>query len=220
MLGYLHPGVLFKNFNSCSLAHSHLLLTHNPARSTLWFPHFVVLSLHAWSCTWSARLLALQMCLLYILWKCHVRAPLRNKFCAAKGDSIFSFCHVCSGPIFIGYAWKPELALGSETKMRRGRFVFLFFFPGRHLFAETDLPDLAIGLILLALSLLVLCSCLVMIVKLLNSVLKGQVASVIKKTINTGNYLLPLKLVLSNSKDTGYICWHLPFCYCRTVSRK
>jgi len=47
---------------------------------------------------------------------------------------------------------------------------------------------------------------LVMIVKLLNSVLKGQVASVIKKTINTGNYLLPLKLVLSNSKDTGYIC--------------
>lgn len=55
----------------------------------------------------------------------------------------------------------------------------------RHLFAETDLPDLAIGLILLALSLLVLCSCLVMIVKLLNSVLKGQVASVIKKTINT-----------------------------------
>jgi len=96
--------------------------------------------------------------------------------------------------------------LGSETKMRRRRFVFLFFFPGRHLFAETDLPDLAIGLILLALSLLVLCSCLVMIVKLLNSVLKGQVASVIKKTINTGNYLLPLKLVLSNSKDTGYIC--------------
>ncbi|GAB0188240.1 sodium-dependent phosphate transport protein 2B [Grus japonensis] len=59
----------------------------------------------------------------------------------------------------------------------------------RHLFAEADLPDLAIGLILLALSLLVLCSCLVMIVKLLNSVLKGQVASVIKKTINTGDPL-------------------------------
>ncbi|KAJ7396455.1 hypothetical protein BTVI_145274 [Pitangus sulphuratus] len=55
----------------------------------------------------------------------------------------------------------------------------------QHLFANSDLPDLAIGLILLALSLLVLCSCLIMIVKLLNSVLKGQVASVIKKTINT-----------------------------------
>uniref|UniRef100_A0A803W329 Sodium-dependent phosphate transport protein 2B n=1 Tax=Ficedula albicollis TaxID=59894 RepID=A0A803W329_FICAL len=56
----------------------------------------------------------------------------------------------------------------------------------QHIFVNSDLPDLAIGLILLALSLLVLCSCLIMIVKLLNSVLKGQVASVIKKTINTG----------------------------------
>ncbi|KAF4788272.1 Sodium-dependent phosphate transport protein 2B [Turdus rufiventris] len=55
----------------------------------------------------------------------------------------------------------------------------------QHIFVNSDLPDLAIGLILLALSLLVLCSCLIMIVKLLNSVLKGQVASVIKKTINT-----------------------------------
>ncbi|NXY84257.1 NPT2B protein, partial [Alcedo cyanopectus] len=55
----------------------------------------------------------------------------------------------------------------------------------KHLFVDADLPDLGIGLILLALSLLVLCSCLVMIVKLLNSVLKGQVASIIKKTINT-----------------------------------
>ncbi|NWS93972.1 NPT2B protein, partial [Mionectes macconnelli] len=55
----------------------------------------------------------------------------------------------------------------------------------QHLFANSDLPDLAIGLILLALSLFVLCSCLIMIVKLLNSVLKGQVASIIKKTINT-----------------------------------
>ncbi|NXU74199.1 NPT2B protein, partial [Oreotrochilus melanogaster] len=54
-----------------------------------------------------------------------------------------------------------------------------------HIFVDSDLPDLAIGLILLALSLLVLCSCLVAIVKLLNSVLKGQVASIIKKTINT-----------------------------------
>lgn len=88
-----------------------------------------------------------------------------------------------------------------------------FFFSGRHLFAEADLPDLAIGLILLALSLLVLCSCLVMIVKLLNSVLKGQVASVIKKTINTGNYLLFLKIALRNSKDVRHIYRHLLFSY-------
>ncbi|XP_076840295.1 solute carrier family 34 member 2b [Brachyhypopomus gauderio] len=54
-----------------------------------------------------------------------------------------------------------------------------------HLFAWTDLPDLAVGLILLALSLLVLCTCLILIVKLLNSMLKGQVAVVIKKVLNT-----------------------------------
>ncbi|XP_069833590.1 sodium-dependent phosphate transport protein 2B isoform X1 [Dendropsophus ebraccatus] len=54
-----------------------------------------------------------------------------------------------------------------------------------HIFATTDLPDLAVGLILLALSLLVLCLCLILIVKLLNSMLKGQVSVVIKKIINT-----------------------------------
>ncbi|KAL8207561.1 UNVERIFIED_CONTAM: hypothetical protein K2H54_058953 [Gekko kuhli] len=54
-----------------------------------------------------------------------------------------------------------------------------------HIFAGTSLYDTAVGIILLALSLLVLCTCLVLIVKLLNSVLKGQVASVIKKTLNT-----------------------------------
>lgn len=57
---------------------------------------------------------------------------------------------------------------------------------GKHLFVNVNLPDLAVGLILLALSLLVLCSCLVLIVKLLNSMLKGQVAAVIKKILNTG----------------------------------
>lgn len=42
------------------------------------------------------------------------------------------------------------------------------------------------GLILLALSLLVLCTCLILIVKLLNSMLRGQVAVAIKKVLNTG----------------------------------
>ncbi|KAM8940257.1 sodium-dependent phosphate transport protein 2B [Pelodytes ibericus] len=54
-----------------------------------------------------------------------------------------------------------------------------------HLFANTTLPDLAVGLILLALSLFVLCVCLILIVKLLNSMLQGQVSVVIKKIINT-----------------------------------
>ncbi|XP_075958315.1 sodium-dependent phosphate transport protein 2A-like [Anarhichas minor] len=55
----------------------------------------------------------------------------------------------------------------------------------RHLFVDCSLSDLAIGLVLLACSLLVLCSCLMLLVKLLNSLLKGQVASVINKVVNT-----------------------------------
>ncbi|XP_062856835.1 sodium-dependent phosphate transport protein 2A [Trichomycterus rosablanca] len=54
-----------------------------------------------------------------------------------------------------------------------------------HLFANTDLSDLSVGLILLATSLVVLCSCLILIVKVLNSVLKGQVARIIQMVINT-----------------------------------
>ncbi|XP_040907431.1 sodium-dependent phosphate transport protein 2A-like [Toxotes jaculatrix] len=55
----------------------------------------------------------------------------------------------------------------------------------RHLFVDCSLSDLAIGLILLACSLLVLCSCLILLVKRLNSLLKGQVAGAINKVINT-----------------------------------
>ncbi|XP_040822259.1 sodium-dependent phosphate transport protein 2B [Ochotona curzoniae] len=55
----------------------------------------------------------------------------------------------------------------------------------QHIFVNFGLPDSAVGSILLIISLMVLCGCLIMIVKLLGSVLKGQVAVVIKKTINT-----------------------------------
>ncbi|XP_076595292.1 sodium-dependent phosphate transport protein 2A [Chaetodon auriga] len=55
----------------------------------------------------------------------------------------------------------------------------------RHLFVSTELSDLSVGLILLAGSMAVLCTCLLLLVKLLNSLLKGQVAKVIHKAINT-----------------------------------
>ncbi|XP_051275547.1 sodium-dependent phosphate transport protein 2A isoform X2 [Dicentrarchus labrax] len=55
----------------------------------------------------------------------------------------------------------------------------------RHLFVSTELSDLTVGLILLAGSMAVLCTCLLLLVKLLNSLLKGQVAKVIHKVINT-----------------------------------
>ncbi|XP_045652661.1 sodium-dependent phosphate transport protein 2A isoform X3 [Ursus americanus] len=54
-----------------------------------------------------------------------------------------------------------------------------------HIFVDTGLPDLAVGLILLAGSLVLLCTCLILLVKMLNSLLKGQVAKVIQKVINT-----------------------------------
>ncbi|KAM6999730.1 sodium-dependent phosphate transport protein 2A [Tautogolabrus adspersus] len=55
----------------------------------------------------------------------------------------------------------------------------------RHLFVSTGLSDLSVGLILLLCSMAVLCTCLLLLVKLLNSLLKGQVANVIHKVINT-----------------------------------
>ncbi|XP_067314185.1 sodium-dependent phosphate transport protein 2A [Pseudorasbora parva] len=55
----------------------------------------------------------------------------------------------------------------------------------QHLFVDSGLSDLAVGLILLAGSLMVLCSCLLLLVKVLNSTLKGQVAKVIEGVINT-----------------------------------
>uniref|UniRef100_A0A665VF10 Sodium-dependent phosphate transport protein 2A n=1 Tax=Echeneis naucrates TaxID=173247 RepID=A0A665VF10_ECHNA len=64
-------------------------------------------------------------------------------------------------------------------------YIFLCPASGRHIFVDCALSDLAIGLILLACSLLVLCSCLILLVKLLNSLLRGQLASVINKVINT-----------------------------------
>nr|DBA21225.1 TPA: hypothetical protein GDO54_017903 [Pyxicephalus adspersus] len=53
-----------------------------------------------------------------------------------------------------------------------------------HIFSHVNLPDIAVGFILLTAALLVLCTCLILIVKILNSVLKGQIAQVIKKIIN------------------------------------
>lgn len=62
---------------------------------------------------------------------------------------------------------------------------------GQHIFVNSNLQDLFVGIILLVISLLVLCGCLIMIVKVLGSVLEGQVAAVIKKTINTGGCPAP-----------------------------
>ncbi|XP_043985740.1 solute carrier family 34 member 2b [Gambusia affinis] len=87
---------------------------------------------------------------------------------------------------------------GNQTWTEKNETLTNYLERCKHIFAYAELPDLAIGLILLALSLLVLCTCLILIVKLLNSMLKGQVAVVIKKVLNT-DFPFPFGWV------TGYI---------------
>ncbi|TKC51685.1 hypothetical protein EI555_013255, partial [Monodon monoceros] len=58
--------------------------------------------------------------------------------------------------------------------------------PGRHLFEGTALADLAVGFILLAASLLMLCACLALIVKLLSSTLRGRVGQAVSTVVNAG----------------------------------
>lgn len=53
-----------------------------------------------------------------------------------------------------------------------------------YLFANTSLSDSAVGAIMLIISLAILCICLVLIVKTLHALLKGQIAVVIRKTFN------------------------------------
>ncbi|XP_057371629.1 sodium-dependent phosphate transport protein 2B-like [Daphnia carinata] len=55
---------------------------------------------------------------------------------------------------------------------------------GEFLFEDTGMEDWAVGLILLAISLIILCSCLIFLVKILNSMMQGHIANVIKRVIN------------------------------------
>ena len=54
----------------------------------------------------------------------------------------------------------------------------------KFLFAGTTLSDTEVGIILLVLSIVLLCICLISIVKILHSMLRGQLAKIIKKTVN------------------------------------
>lgn len=56
--------------------------------------------------------------------------------------------------------------------------------PCKFLFHDTGMKDSLVGVILLILSIALLCFCLVCIVKLLHSMLRGNLALVVKKTIN------------------------------------
>ncbi|XP_006824138.1 sodium-dependent phosphate transport protein 2B-like [Saccoglossus kowalevskii] len=66
------------------------------------------------------------------------------------------------------------------------------------LFSDTGLNDSLLGVIILLIALAILCICLVLIVKLLHSILRGRIAVITKKVINSN---LPGKLAWL----TGYI---------------
>ncbi|XP_037084021.1 sodium-dependent phosphate transport protein 2B-like [Pollicipes pollicipes] len=59
------------------------------------------------------------------------------------------------------------------------------------LFSQTDLPDLYVGLILLVIALVMLCGCLVLMVKILHTLLQGSIAVVIRKTLNANIPYMP-----------------------------
>ena len=69
------------------------------------------------------------------------------------------------------------------------------------LFEKVDWPEWAIGLLLLVISLIVLCSCLIIMVKLLSSVFQGHFKNIITKTVNADfpgvfKYLTPYVAML------------------------
>ena len=53
------------------------------------------------------------------------------------------------------------------------------------MFESSNLADWAIGLILLIISLLLLCGCLVGMVKVLSAIFKGSVSKIIQKIVNS-----------------------------------
>lgn len=73
-----------------------------------------------------------------------------------------------------------------------------FIHAGDHFFADTNLSDAQVGAIMLVFSLTLMCICLVLIVKLLHSMLKGRIAIMVHKVVNTN---FPGKLAFL----TGYI---------------
>jgi sodium-dependent phosphate cotransporter len=71
------------------------------------------------------------------------------------------------------------------------------------LFAKLSWPDWSIGLLLLIVSIICLCFCLILLVKILQSLLKGTVKHLIFKMVNSNfpgifKYLTPYLAILVN----------------------
>lgn len=92
------------------------------------------------------------------------------KFYCDKGKKVTSLQNVTNinGTV--------ELKNVTETK---------HFEPCKFLLHGTGMSDTAVGVIMLVIALVVLCVCLVLIVKLLHSLLKGRIAVIIRKSFNS-----------------------------------
>ncbi|XP_065654061.1 sodium-dependent phosphate transport protein 2A isoform X4 [Hydra vulgaris] len=85
---------------------------------------------------------------------------------------------------------KNSTELANNTQIKQNN-------PCKFLFHNTGMSDSLVGVILLVSALVILCFCLVFIVKILNSLLRGQIANVIRKTFNS-NFPKPFSFL------TGY----------------
>ncbi|XP_073908831.1 sodium-dependent phosphate transport protein 2C [Castor canadensis] len=97
-------------------------------------------------------------------------SSLIKQWCDSKGETVMGNSSECGA---FGHCTERNITALLEDKL-----------PCHHLFVGSVLTDLAVGCILLAGSLLVLCVCLVLIVKLLNSVLRGRIAQAVRTVIN------------------------------------
>jgi len=62
--------------------------------------------------------------------------------------------------------------------------IILKYSIGEFVFESADMPEWLVGLILLLCSLAVLCTCLILLVKILTSIFKGSFKSILVKFIN------------------------------------
>ncbi|XP_030621352.1 sodium-dependent phosphate transport protein 2A [Chanos chanos] len=107
-----------------------------------------------------------------------VKVWCKTSFITTTVNMSVSEGHNCSSP---GLCWQA----GNQTWAKQNLTSQVNVEKCRHLFVDSHMSDLAVGLILLAASLVVLCSCLILLVKILNSLLKGQVAKAIEVAVNT-----------------------------------
>ncbi|XP_035763440.1 sodium-dependent phosphate transport protein 2B-like [Neolamprologus brichardi] len=126
-----------------------------------------------------------------------------KKWCKTETNTTFWNVTVNTCPPG-GICWEE----GNQTWTQMNETFTNYIKRCNHIFANTTLSELAVGLILLAGSLFVLCTCLILIVKLLNSMLKGQVAVLIKKVLNTGTKpATSLLHVMFSLFDSQHICF-------------